>query len=713
MAKEKKKKNKIVKIIILAAIFLLGIAAIVALVFLGSIYKYQKTAKELTASVTEDTFRQTETSVIYDINGDEITSLSGIKELYYLTDDEIPDMLKRTFVLIEDKDYYKHGGIDIKGIIRASIANARSSEIEQGASTITQQLARNIFLTQDVTWARKLTEMFVAMELEKKFTKTQILEFYINNIYYANGYYGIEAAAQGYFGKTAMDLSLSQMIFLAGIPNNPSKYDPVSHFDTALERRNFILKQLYADGQISALEYYQALEEDIVLVNNDDEGYDYVETYVFYCATRALMEANGFVFQTQFESEEAEAEYDEKYDEVYSSYQASLFTSGYRIYTSIDLDKQELLQQTVNDKLKDFTDVNEEGIYALQASAACIDNNTGYVTAIVGGRKQDYDGYTLNRAYQSYRQPGSAIKPVLVYAPYMMLGHNPDELIDDSPISGGPDNVNDEYLGEITLTEALGWSSNVCAWKLMESMTPAYGMSFLHLMNFNRIWMDENNQNVSIGGFTYGATAVEMASAYAALENDGVHRNPTCIEKITNSKGEPIIDNYENGQTVYDETAARMVTKMMEYGVNKGRLTGAKLDNAIVAAKSGTTNDNKDGWLVGYSRYYTTAVWVGNDMPSTVEGLYGGTYPLDIWKEYMHKIHEGLDIKQFPDYADESEEILSGTESENDREEETETHPGYNGGGTPDISDGDGNANVSGMGDQDVDVSGMGDQNAR
>ena len=696
-------KNKTLKrILILLAVFVIGVIGIVAGVFLGSINKLRKNADAITAGITEDYFRSTETSIIYDINGQEITSISGMKELYYVEDENIPEVLKKAFVSVEDQDFYSHHGIDFSAIVRAYIANMRNETIVEGASTITQQLAKNVFLTNDVTWERKITEMFIAVNLEEEFSKSEILEFYINNIYYGNGYYGIQAAAEGYFSKDVSELSVSQLVFLAGIPKNPSRFDPITKFDTAIERRDFILKQLYANGSISGLEYYAALEEEIVLETDDQSRYNYVETFVFYCAARSLMEANGFVFQYEFEDEETKEAYQELYDQEYTKYQTYLFTGGYRIYTSIDMEKQELLQETLNDKLSMFTSVNDEGIYTLQGAATCIDNNSGFVVAIVGGREQEYDGYTLNRAYQSYRQPGSAIKPVLVYAPYLALGHMPDELIMDEPVTGGPSNVDNKYYGEVTLTQALAMSSNVVAWKLMKEMTPEYAMNYLHAMNFKNIDVDDSNVDTSIGGFTYGVTTLEMAAAYAALENDGVYREPTCVMKITNAKNETIIDNYETEVAIYGVQTARMVTKMMEYGVNKGILVNAKLDNAIVAAKSGTTNDNKDGWLCGYSRYYTTAVWVGCDMPQTVAGLSGGSYPLNIWKAYMNEIHEGLTKKNFPNYDGTSTQILEGTDSDEEPTTEKETHPGWHGDNELDISDGDEDYNVDGMGDKDA-----------
>ena len=702
MAEPKKKKGLAKKILILFVVFILGVIGIVAGVFMASVSKLKKNADKITEGITEDYFRQIETSIIYDCDGNEITSLSGIKELYYVEDKDIPEVLKDAFIALEDQDFYSHKGIDFSAIVRAYIANMRNGAIVEGASTITQQLAKNVFLTNDVTWERKITEMFIANNLEEKFSKSEILEFYINNIYFGNGYYGIQAAAEGYFNKDISELSVSELTFLAGIPKNPSRFDPVTKYETAIERRDFILKQLYANGAISGLEYYEALGEEVVLEMDDQGLHNYVETYVFYCAARTLMEANGFVFQYEFEDEETKENYQELYDQEYTKYQTYLFTGGYRIYTSIDMEKQELLQNAINNSLKDFTETNKDGIYKHQGAATCIDNSSGFVVAIVGGREQDYDGYTLNRAYQSFRQPGSAIKPVLVYAPYLALGNTPDKIVYDEPMSNGPKNFADRYYGEVTLTQALSMSSNVVAWRLMQEMTPAYAMSYLESMHFKRIEEDKDNVAAAIGGFTYGVSTLEMASAYAALENDGIFREPTCVMKITNSKGETIKDNYDKEIAIYSKQTARMVTKMMEYGINKGLLTGAKLDNAIVAAKSGSTNDSKDGWLCGYSRYYTTAVWIGCDMPEEVPGLHGGSYPLYAWKEYMTEIHKGLSKKSFPNYEGANGQILEGTENDEEPTTEKETHPGGFPDNELDISDGDKDYNVDGMGDKDA-----------
>ncbi len=285
-------KNKILKFFIIfsVSIFVIsGLGLIVASPYLSAVMSYRDNALEIAAGSSEEDFCDHQSSIIYDINGQEITSISGAKEMYYVEYDKIPTVVKNAFILTEDRKFFSHNGIDIYAIGRSVLANIKSSSIAQGASTITQQLARNIYLTQEVSWERKITEMFLAMELEKLYSKEDIMEFYINNIYYANSYYGIEAAAQGYFCVGIEDLTLSELIFLTAIPKNPSKYDPVTNFDATLERRNYILGLLFEYNCISEEDYKNAVSEEIVITRNKKTKNDYVETYVFYCATRARM----------------------------------------------------------------------------------------------------------------------------------------------------------------------------------------------------------------------------------------------------------------------------------------------------------------------------------------------------------------------------------------------------------------------------------------
>lgn len=304
----------------------------------------------------------------------------------------------------------------------------------------------------------------------------------------------------------------------------------------------------------------------------------------------------------------------------------------------------------------------------------CIDNETGYVTAIVGGRKQKSTGYTLNRAFQSYRQPGSAIKPLIVYTPALENGHYPDEIVIDQKFEGGPSNSNGVYSGKITLRKAVEQSKNTIAWKLFEEITPKVGLRYLKRMNFAKIDKNDYYPAASLGGFTNGVSAVEMASGYATLANDGIYREPTCIVKITDAEGNVIVGSEKSDYQVYDKNATRIMTDMLTGVVKYGTGRGLSIPGMATAGKTGTTNERKDGWFVGYTPYYTTSVWVGYDMPQKLDGLMGSTYPGQIWYDFMTQIHEGLDSKTFPEYVDTrpKEDILQEEIEEVEPEEDEE-----------------------------------------
>jgi penicillin-binding protein, 1A family len=602
--------------------------------------KYQQEARDIVSSATEETFRSSQTSLVYYNNGELISTLKGVKDVYYIEYEDIPTAVINAIIVTEDRKFFSHNGIDYLANIRAAIALIKNKgEITQGASTITQQLARNVFLTHEITYERKIREIFIAQELEKVYSKDKIMEFYINNIYYANGYYGIMAAADGYFGKGVNQLSLSELIFLCAIPNNPSRYDPLKNKENTLERRDRILKQMYDNGLISYDDYVNAVNETINLARQEFDKKDYVETFAYHCAIEALMKEEGFVFRNSFKDDEDRENYEEAYNEMYYRYQKKLYTGGYRIYTSIDPDKQELLQKTVDEELDKFQEKNEEGIYKFQGAAVCIDNDTGRVAAIVGGRSQEYAGYTFNRGYQAFRQPGSAIKPLIVYAPSFERGYTPDSIVVDEPIEDGPKNSDGSYAGKMKLKRAIELSKNTVAWKLYEELTPQVGISYLLNMNFSKITKDDYYQAAALGGLTVGVSPLEMASAYAALANDGYYRNPTCIVKITDAEGNEIVKDETVSSQIYKTGAARMTTEALTGVLKNGTAKGYGLTNTVSAGKTGTTDERKDGWFVGYTPYYTTAVWVGYDMPKKLNDLKGSSYPLYIWNKFMNQIH--------------------------------------------------------------------------
>lgn len=681
MAKRKKtKKHRLFWFLVKLQIFLM---LVVVAGFLY--YNYGGYAKQLqeirqdairmVRESTDVTFIPSQTSVLYDTNGKLISFIKGEKEADYVEYEDIPAYFVTAMVSIEDKRFYQHDGIDVVALVRSAKAILESGSLSQGGSTITMQLARNIYLDNGKRWERKIKEMFIAIEMEKLYSKNKIMEYYLNNIYFANGYYGIQAASTGYFSCALKDLSLSQVAFLCAIPNSPSYYDPIVNFDNTMERRDRILSNMYEDGKIDQATYLTALSEEVVLQPSQttkSQRNNYVDTYVYYCATRALMEMQGFEFKEYFVSEEEKQAYYEEYDELYADCQKQIYAEGYKIYTSIDLTKQEALQNSLNTALSGFSEVGEDGAYQMQGAAVCADNETGYVVAIVGGREQNDLGiYTLNRAYQSHRQPGSSIKPLIVYTPFFERGNNPDTLVKDEEIEGGPSMS--VYHGEVTARYAVQWSLNPAAWNVYSQITPEIGLQYLKNMHFKEIHEKDYVLATSLGGFTRGASAVEMAAAYATLENDGIYREPTCIKKIVDSAENIVYMSSQDGTKIYSETAARMMTDILQSTVTDGISWVAAIDGMPSAGKTGTTNDNKDGWYVGYTRYYTTSVWVGCDLPKAVDGLTGSSYPAQIWKNYMTTIHAGLAPMNFLPYAQLSPEFIEEhypTEPEEPVEEE-------------------------------------------
>lgn len=648
----RKKRHLLLKFFgLLTVLLLLTATAIASFLYWrygDTLRAMQKQAKVYVNTSDENTFKLSQTSVIYAADGTVISRLKGDRDTTYVESEDIPLAVKSAIVSIEDKKFYRHDGVDYLALLRAAKEVLETGEFSQGGSTITMQLARNTFLTQDKNWRRKVQEIFIAWELEKKYEKEELLEFYINNIYFGNGYYGIGAASRGYFNKPVDRLSLSQIAFLCAIPNNPTIYDPLTCIDNTMARRNRILKNMLNDGKISELDYARAIVEDITIERPAAVAKsDSIETFAYYCATRALMRQEGFVFQYVFVSDYEEEKYNAAYEELYNECQKRLHTQGYRIYTSLNLNLQEELQAAVDETLKDDTDVNEEGVYKLQASAVCVNNDTGYVEAIVGGRSQEFSFYTLNRAYQSFRQPGSAIKPLIVYTPMLERGYTAETPVVDEEIENGPKNANGTYLGEITIQTAVENSVNVIAWKLFEELTPQVGLSYLKKMNFSRLDENDDRLTTALGGMTNGTSSLEMTAAFATLANDGVYREPTCIEKIVDAKGNVIYEADRTGVQVYQHNAARAMTTILTGVMENGTGKELNLEGIPCAGKTGTTNDQKDGWFVGYTRYYTTGVWVGYDLPKAMKNLKGNTYPGWIWKQFMENAHKDLPVLEF------------------------------------------------------------------
>ncbi len=664
--KNKKNKKSIGRYVRMAFITLLSLCLFciisVAIFYGGKLLKLKNEAIDILNSKDEDIFYNSETSVVYDADGEVLLYLKGEKDSYYITHDKIPYIVKETFIVSEDRNFDTHQGIDIRGILRAvKVLIENDGEILQGGSTITQQLARNVFLSFETTAERKIKEMFIALELEERYSKEEILEFYINNIYFANGFYGIEAAAKGYFGKTINELSMSEMIFLCAIPNNPTLYDPYTNMDKTLARRDLLIYELYEQQSIDETLLKELTGEEIVLSPAEVLKNNYVDTFVRYCATIELMENSGFVLKYDFVSKAEEDLYNEEYREAYNYCNSLLFKGGYHIYTTIDLSVQEKMQEILDKELSVSTSVNKEGIYEFQGSSVCIDNSTGNVIAIIGGRTAEgYKGYTLNRAYQSYRQPGSAVKPILIYTPIFAMGYSPDSIVIDEKLDGAPKNHPNTYSGAITLRQAVEVSKNTIAWKMFNKLTAEKALRYLKYMEFSKIVETDYTDATAIGGMTYGVSAKEMAAGFGTICNEGVYRQPTCILRIDDKQGETLISSPVNERKVYEKNACLTMTDVLKGVLTSGTGKRYQVSNAICAGKTGTTDNVYDKWFVGYSYYYTVSVWCGYDYPMEIEDDYDKCAG-NIWNQIMTYLHEDKDLMDFKKYYEDDEFINEGT----------------------------------------------------
>ena len=617
---------------------------------------YNNTGAELISEVSKESFAISESSRIYDAQGNLLSILKEGSETSYLKYEEIPQNVINAFVAVEDRSFWSNDGVDYKGIVRVVIDAIRTKGAEMhGASTITQQLVRNNFLTREVSLERKAKEILAARMLTRVFTKREIIEFYVNDICYANGIYGIDGAAKAYFNREVSKLSLSQIAYLCAIPNSPTYYDPFVDPTRAIKRRDKILGDMLECGYINDYEYKKAIAEEIVIERASTVFNDYETTYATDCAIRYLMKLDGFEFKYTFETESDYNAYHTNYSQVYEDYRHKLYTGGYQIYTSLDEEACDALQEVVDEALAGNQEIDENtGIYTFQGAVTVINNETGNVVALVGGRSQESDTviHSFNRAYQTHRQPGSSIKPLIVYTPALEHGYTPDSMLVNIDVEEAHEpeaNVQELEGNQIDMRTAVWKSSNGTAWWLYDRLTPQVGMFKLEMMHYSDLHPSDYCDATALGGFTKGVSTVEQASAYAALANHGDWVEPTCIVSMIDATGKDI---YKQSDTVnvYEPQAADTMVDILKGVLTNG--TAAKLgwyrQSSIEAfCKTGTTNGAKDGWMCGSTPYYSIAVWIGYDTPKPVDDLSGSSYPGRIWRDCMLYMTKDLETAVF------------------------------------------------------------------
>ena len=648
-------------------------------------------AKNLVDSSTPDTFRLAQTSYIYSDDGTQLAALAESEDATYLSYEDIPADVVNAFVSVEDRTFWNNSGVDYKGILRVCVNYVKTKgQVAEGASTITQQLARGTFLSNEKTLSRKIKEIFIARQLTKKYTKEQIMEFYCNSCCFANGIYGVEDASQKYFGRSVSDLSLSETAYICAIPNRPEYYNPLKNSENAISRRNKILQDMYECDYITKDAGDAALAENITVAEVSDEEdtfYNYEATYAINCAIRYLMKQDGFEFKSHFEDDADYDTYNAYYDEMYKQAKHKLYTGGYKVTTTMNLKAQKNLQKIFDKELAFNTKVDEStGIYQFQGAMTVIDNETGKVVAMIGGRSQDelQQTYSLNRGFQSFKQPGSSIKPLVIYTPALEEGYDANSTLTEIDVKAAKKSTSEKISKmsgkKMSLRYAVEDSKNGCAYSLYNIITPKVGLSYIENMNFSKIVQQDYTLSSGLGGLHHETNTVEMANAYSTLENHGEYRQADCISSILDASGNEIYEEPES-KTVYTRSASDQMTDILEGVLNSsaGTAKGLKWSSAsdvAAAAKTGTTNDNNVAWFCGYTPYYTISVWVGYDYPKSVKGLWGNTYPAYIWKEAMLYMIDGKDEADFDlegKKATGNKNVISDEDDSSAPEESTDT----------------------------------------
>ena len=547
-------------------------------------------------------------SQIYDSAGNELANIHATENRLPVKIEQVPVNLQHAFIAVEDNRFYEHNGVDPRGLLRAAWSNINEREISEGGSTITQQLAKNAYLTQDRTMQRKIQEMFLAMKLEKQYTKQEILELYLNQIYFGQGAYGVQAAAKTYFGKDVEQLNLSECALLAGIPKSPNYYSPFNNVQAAKERRNVVLDQMVKYGYVGRMEAQDAKNAELQLAYPAQPTDKKEAAYFIEYVTQLLIDKYG-----------ADAVYKE----------------GLKVYTTIDMDIQHKAEAAVAANLPDYgQDAN--GVMQPQASLVAIDPKTGYIKAMVGGRGTDQ----FNRATLAERQPGSAFKP-FVFAAALENGFTPDTVIDDSPITingWSPQNDSRRFSGPVTMRTVATFSMNVPTVKIAQKVTMDKAIYYAQEMGITTFVLDgeQNDRNfaTSLGGMTKGVTPLELTSAYGTFANKGLYVPHTAITKVLDRNGKILEQAEPQTKIVLSEESAADLTSMLEDVILKGTGKRASIGRPA-AGKTGTTSNYHDAWFVGYTPDLVAGVWIGNDNNTSLDGIMGGQTPAAIWSTFM------------------------------------------------------------------------------
>ncbi len=566
-----------------------------------------------------------ETTKIYSADGIILADLHQEENRIRIPLEDISSNLKQTVLAVEDTDFYEHHGFNFKGFLRAVVVNIKSGGFSQGASTLTQQLARNLFLERRRKITRKIAEIILAFQIERRYTKDEILEMYLNQVYWGHNAYGVESAAQMYFGKHAKHLSIAESAMLVGLLKGPELYSPFHNLTLAKWRQKVVLGRMQKIGLISEEQARNAYNEPLLLAERKRHRYK-APFFTSYVVQQLLK---------MFSEDE-------------------LFTGGLKIYTTLDYRLQRVAEQLVDQYVEmghQATSIDGQSMPALnysQAAILAIDPRNGYIKALQGGA--DFSTNQFNRVTQAKRQPGSAFKP-FVYLAALDRGFTPTSVVPDTPITfntvQGPysvQNYTKSYLGSITLRVAFEKSVNVVAVKLNSMIGPQNVIQVARSIGITSPLMPI--LSLPLGAME--VTMLELTSAYGVFANGGIRVEPTAIIRIEDRNGTPIYIHHPREKRVFDAYHVSVLVDMMQGVIARGTGVAAQIPGRAVAGKTGTTSDYRDAWFIGFTPQLVCATWVGNDDNHPMNKVSGGWIPAQLWKGFMTEALKELPVAYFP-----------------------------------------------------------------
>ena len=591
----------------------------------------------------EVTLKQSSVILYQDKNDSwqELTKLSGAENRVWVDYDQIPEYMEKAVVAIEDKRFYRHNGVDWYRTAGAAANLFVPFRSTFGGSTVTQQLIKNITHQDDITVQRKLLEIFQALELEKNYSKQEIMEYYLNVVYFGEGCYGVQTAADIYFGKDVSELTLAECASIAGITNLPSYYDPFVYPDKNKSRQEDILWAMYEQGYISKAEYNAAIEEELDFVHGANEPY-VQDIYSYYEEVVISDVVNDLVKQKGISRDAA---------------RLLVYNGGYQIFCCLDPEIQAAIDSVYRnpDELPHaWRDTGKE----LQSGIVLMDQHTGEVKALCGGVGEKTINFGLNRATETKRPTGSSIKGIAIYGPaveyglitpstWVYDGDRTEITLSSAPYGWYPNNDSGSNAGLMTISQALTRSVNTVSAQILDKLTPQASYDFLR----NRLGItslepeDCSFAPLSLGQQTYGITVREMAAAYASFANDGVYIYPRTYTKVLDADGNVVIDNVARTQNAFSPSTAHVMTYMLNQAATYGTGSESRMNDMPTAGKTGTSTNYRDRWFCGYTPYYTAAVWTGFDIPEYMP--FSGNPAVQIWHKVMELVHADLPRQEF------------------------------------------------------------------